>query len=71
LQSGRLYDAIRRRFGTESIYMDTASTAWGEEWPSALEQAIGAADVIIVVIGPDWLPTTNGDDGASIRQTTG
>jgi hypothetical protein len=53
--SGRLYDAIRHRLGTESFYMYTASTAWGDEWATALAQAITAADAIIVVIGPDWL----------------
>lgn len=58
----RLYEAIRSRFGAESIYMDTASTAWGEEWPSALENAIAAASVVIVVIGPSWL-TTDDDWG--------
>lgn len=58
----RLYEAIRRRFGAESIYLDTASTAWGEEWPSALEDAIAAADVVIVVIGPGWV-TAQGEWG--------
>ena len=53
--TGRLHDAIRRRFGPDSVYMDTASTAWGEEWPTALENAVAAADVVVVVIGPDWL----------------
>jgi hypothetical protein len=42
--------------------MDTASTAWGEEWPSALEKAISASDVVIVVIGPGWI-TAQGDWG--------
>ena len=35
--------------------MDTASTAWGEEWPRALENAIAAADVVIIVVGPGWI----------------
>jgi TIR domain len=42
--------------------MDTVSTAWGEEWPSALEKAISAADVVIVVIGPGWI-SAQGDWG--------
>jgi hypothetical protein len=60
--SRRLYEAIWRRFGADSIYMDTASTAWGEEWRNALEEAISSADVIIVVIGPNWV-TAQGDWG--------
>ena len=53
----RLYDAISERFGAESVYLDTASTAWGEEWQTALENAVAGAEVVIVVIGPKWLFT--------------
>jgi TIR domain len=53
--TGRLYDAMRQRFGADTVYMDTSSTAWGEEWPTALENAVAGADVVIVVIGRDWL----------------
>src|SRR5438132_640675 len=53
--TGRLYDAIRQRFGADTVYMDTSSTAWGEDWPTALENAVAGAGVVIVVIGPDWL----------------
>jgi hypothetical protein len=53
--TGRLNDAIGRRFGTEAVYMDRAATAWGEEWPSALENAISSAHIVIVVMGPNWI----------------
>jgi hypothetical protein len=68
----RLYEGIRTRFGAESIYMDTASTAWGEEWPKALENAISTADVVIVVIGPAGSPhRVTGEGAGSISPTTG
>jgi TIR domain-containing protein len=35
--------------------MDTSATAWGEDWPTALESAIAGAEVVIVVMGPRWL----------------
>jgi TIR domain len=57
--TGRLYDAIGRRFGTDTVYMDTSSMAWGEEWPRALERAVKAARVMIVVIGPSWLQASD------------
>jgi hypothetical protein len=53
--TGRLYDAICDRFGAESVYLDTRSTAWGEEWQGALDNAVAGAEVVIVVIGSTWL----------------
>jgi len=53
--TGRLNDAIGRRFGTEAVYMDTSATAWGEEWPTALQTAITSARIVIVVMGPNWI----------------
>jgi TIR domain len=58
-QTSLLYDAIRRRFGAETVYMDTSSVAWGEEWQTALERAVRGANVIIVVIGPRWMLACN------------
>ena len=53
--TSRLYDAMRDRFGPESVFMDSSSTAWGEEWQNVLETAVAAADFVVVVIGNDWL----------------
>ena len=58
--AGRVRDAIRYRFGDESVYMDTSASAAGERWPTALENAIDGADVVIVVISPNWI--TQGDE---------
>ena len=58
--TGRVRDAIRYRFGDESVYMDTSASAAGERWPTALENAIDDADVVIVVISPNWI--TQGDE---------
>jgi hypothetical protein len=54
-ETRRLYDALRNRFGPDRVYMDLASTAWGDEWRTALDAAVDAADFVVVVIGPRWL----------------
>jgi hypothetical protein len=53
--TARLYTDIGERFGTQSVYMDTASMAWGERWATGLERAVTGAAFVIAVIGPDWL----------------
>jgi hypothetical protein len=53
--TGRLYAALRDRFGSTSVFMDSSCTAWGEDWPTVLEGAVAGADFVVVVIGPGWL----------------
>jgi hypothetical protein len=53
--TGRLYSALRDRFGSKSVFMDSASTAWGESWPEVVESAVAGADFVVAVIGPGWL----------------
>jgi len=47
--------ALRSRFGDEAVFMDTKSLQGGDEWSDVLAQAVQAADVVIVVIGPQWI----------------
>jgi hypothetical protein len=54
-ETGRLYSALRDRFGPKSVFMDSASTAWGESWPEVVESAVAGADFVVAVIGPGWL----------------
>ena len=53
--SGRLHEMLRRTLGPKSVFLDTSSIRPGAVWPDELEEAVTAADVVLVVIGPDWL----------------
>lgn len=50
-----LSETIERTFGNTSVFIDTGVIQTGDEWPVRIEQALAAADVLIVVIGPEWL----------------
>lgn len=52
---GRLYDHLLKHFRPEDIFMDVASIEPGADFVDALEKAVSACDVCIVVIGPGWL----------------
>lgn len=41
-------------FGSDDVFMDISGIAKGDDFPRAIEQAIGEAKVILVVIGPEW-----------------
>ena len=54
-ETGRLHDSIVKELGEEVVFMDTSSIELGAQWTQELEDALQSAQVVVVVIGPDWL----------------
>lgn len=52
---GRLYDHLLHHFAPEDIFMDVASLEPGQDFVQALDEAVAACDVLIAVIGPQWV----------------
>jgi TIR domain len=59
--AGRLYDRLADRFGEDRIFMDVDSIEPGVDFSDAIQQAIGSSDVLLALIGPDWLTATDQD----------
>lgn len=53
--AGRISDELERHFGREVTFRDIASIAAGADFVHALDRAIAAARVCIVLIGDTWL----------------
>jgi hypothetical protein len=53
--AGRLQDELATRYGRGQVFLDVADLLPGEDFASRLDAAISSADVILVVIGPQWL----------------
>jgi hypothetical protein len=49
-QAGRLFDRLSARFGEDRVFMDVDTLS-----PTKIEKAIATADVMLVLIGPDWV----------------
>lgn len=68
--AGRLYDALASRYGDRNVFMDVDAIPLGSDFGGAIDRAVEACDVVIVLIGRGWLQATdaNGrrrlDDGA-------
>jgi pterin-4a-carbinolamine dehydratase len=54
-ETGRLHSTILRELGKASVFMDTSSIEPGTEWPKELEEALQKAQIVIVVIGTEWI----------------
>jgi TIR domain len=57
--AGRLYDALARRFGDQNVFMDIDRIGPGEDFTKAVEQGVGSCDVLLALIGRDWVTATD------------
>ena len=58
--AGRLADHLNIRFGKDLIWRDVEDIKPGKKWLEEILNAITTADVILVVIGPNWLQDEGG-----------
>jgi hypothetical protein len=63
--AGRLHDQLAAEFGREQIAMDVDSFPLGINFVTALREEVGKCDVLLAVIGPNWL---NARDEAGSRR---
>lgn len=59
----RLVERLVRAFGQKSIFRDVSSIPYGSDFRGVIVEAIAASDVVLVVIGRNWLTITD-DTGA-------
>jgi hypothetical protein len=52
-----------REFGADQVFRDCRSMEPGEHYPTALREALKGADVLVAVIGPEWLAVRNKETG--------
>jgi hypothetical protein len=70
--AGRLFDALRARFGHGHVFMDVSSIGAGSDFVETIERQIGSCEVLIAFIGRAWLSDASGrqrldDEGDFVR----
>jgi tetratricopeptide (TPR) repeat protein len=58
---GRISEALTKKFKKRHVFRDLEAIAPGTDFSEAIEKALDAASVFILVIGPDWVSTRNSD----------
>jgi hypothetical protein len=53
--AGRLHDRLRQTFGRENLFMDVDQIPVGVDFEAHLNTQVSACDVMLVIIGPNWL----------------
>jgi hypothetical protein len=56
---GRLYDRLVEHFRADEIFVDIDTIEPGQDFIEAIDRAVTAADVLLVIIGKQWLTTTD------------
>jgi hypothetical protein len=59
--TGRLAERLKQKFGAEAIFMDIDTIQPGADFADALRAAVGACDVLLAMIGPEWSLATNAE----------
>jgi formylglycine-generating enzyme required for sulfatase activity len=57
--AGRLYDRLSQHFGDDNIFMDIDPIEPGLDFVEVIEKAVGPCDVLIALIGRQWLTITD------------
>jgi dipeptidyl aminopeptidase/acylaminoacyl peptidase len=57
--AGRLYDRLAGHLGEGQVFMDVDTIALGVDFAEVITQAVSTCEVLLAVIGPQWLTATN------------
>ena len=53
--AGRLYEHLVREWGPDRVFIDIDAIAPGDDFREAIARTMHTCDVVIVVIGPNWI----------------
>lgn len=59
--TGRICDRLTQHFGEEAVFRDVDSIPIGLDFRDKIRETIEQSEVLIAVIGPRWLTTTNAE----------
>lgn len=57
--AGRLFDWLKHQLGNHHVFLDTSRIALGDDFEVVLRDCLDAADVVLVLIGPQWVDIAN------------
>ena len=63
--AGRIYDRLAVAFGQDQVFKDVDSIPLGVDFREHLQQVVGKCDVLLAVIGDQWLATARVGEASS------
>lgn len=62
-ETARLAKFLESEFGLGNIFFDTESIKPGVDWPDTIKDSLTHADLMLLIIGPNWLYTQDEQSG--------
>lgn len=62
-----LFDNLKQHFGADRVFMDVIAIRPGEDYRKVIDSAVASCDVLITLIGRDWLTSTTAAGQARIN----
>src|ERR1700761_2136972 len=53
--AGRLYDSLAHHFSTKNVFIDVQSIQGGTNFVDTIVENIKKSDVLLAIIGPEWI----------------
>lgn len=66
--TGRLFDRLRATFGERRVFIDVCDIDAGSDFARTIERRIGACDVLLAIIGREWLDSRNAGGGRRLEE---
>ena len=57
--AGWLFDRLADHFGAAQVFKDVDSIELGDDFVEVISQAVGSCDVLLALIGDQWLTVTD------------
>lgn len=68
--TGRIYDRLIEHFSIDGVFKDVDNIPLGFDFRSVLDDAIGKAGAVLVIIGPTWVTCADEDGGRRLDSPT-
>ncbi len=65
--AGRIYDHLMAHFGQGQVFMDVDAIRPGVDFVEVVQEAVGACDCLIAVIGTEWLTASDSTESSRRR----
>lgn len=66
LGAAAIDECLATRFGPDNVFRDCVSLRPGEFYPTEIMRALRDSDVLVAIIGPDWLTLTDESSGTRL-----
>ena len=69
-QARALFLELTKLLGKDSVFMDVDSIALGRDFRTVLQERLGSCDVMVALIGPDWLDAADSSGNRRLENPT-